>query len=301
MSISVDTNLIYLQSRLNLSAEKMQMYQGKTVTEIIEAEAASGNPLAVELAQEIMTNVSLLIEIFKLTDPENRHMILMNLKESQIKDFLPLLEKEDLCQGLKFFSQEQLLKMLEHIPPEQLMNTVLELFSKEDVIQLLPEKQLDKILTDHTTDKNKVLEHLKSIPPEYLAQILETVTGQPCKSQDSIDLSKQIGQLGPLEYKDALTSLQPAQKQQLTLALCKENPELFQIADAEAYTNIINDQKQKPELVKAMAVIERDEIIKMINELPKELMALVVTQLDPEQFAEQILKKTPEVIAELMA
>ena len=301
MSIAIDTNLIYLQNRLNLSAEKLEMYQGKSVTEIIEAEAASGNTLAVQLAQEIMTNVSLLIEIFKLTDPNNRYMILMNLNEDQIKDFLPLMEEEDLNYGLNFFTQDQLLKMLEHLPAEELVKTVMEMFSQENIIQFLPEKQLDKILTDHTLDKNKVLEHLKSIPPEYLAQILETVTGQASQDKNSVQLTDEISKLNPLEFKDALTSLEPSQKQNLTLALCKENPELFQIVDAHAYTTMIDDNKQKPEIVKAMAVINSDEIIKMIKELPKELMAIVVTQLDPEKFAEQVLKKTPKVIAELMA
>lgn len=301
MSIAIDTNLIYLQNRLNLSAEKMQMYQGKSVTEILEAEAAAGNTLAVELAQEILTNVSLLIEIFQLTDPNNRYMILLNLRENQLPEFLPLMEEKDLLEGLKFFTQDKLLKMLEKIPPEQLVKTVLELFSQEEVMELLPEEQLDKILTDHSVDKNKILEHLKSIPPEYLAQIIETVTGQACENKNSVELSDQIGKLNPLEFKDALTSLQPTQKQQLTLALCKENPELYQLVDPNAYTNMIDAHKQKPELVKAMAVIENEEIIKMIKELPKELLALVITQLDPEEFAEQLIKKTPEVIAELMA
>ena len=117
MSISIDTNLIYLQNRLNLSAEKMRLYQGKTVTEILEAEAAAGNSLAIELAKEIMTNVSLLIEIFQLSNANNRHMILVNLKESEIAEFLPLMEETDLREGLKFFTMDKLLKMLEKIPP----------------------------------------------------------------------------------------------------------------------------------------------------------------------------------------
>ena len=96
MSICIDTNLIYLQNRLKLSADKLKLYQGKTVNEILEAEAAAGNPLAIELAQELMTNVSLLIEIFQLTNADNRHMILVNLRENQIAEFLPLMEETDL-------------------------------------------------------------------------------------------------------------------------------------------------------------------------------------------------------------
>ena len=301
MSIVIDTNLIYLQNRLNLSAEKLELYQGKSISEVLEAEAASGNQLAVELANELLTDVNLLIEIFKLADPNNKFIILMNMNSQQLKEFLPLMEHEDMVQGLMYFTQDKLLKMLEEIPPEQLVNTVLQLFSEEEVIQLMPEEQLDKLLTSHTIDKNKMLEHLKSIPPEYIAQMLESVTGENCENKDIIDMVKQIGELNPLEYKDALTSLQPTQKQQLTLSLTKENPELYQLFDASAYTNIINTHKQKPELVKAMTVIEDEEIIKMLEQLPNDLLSIVITQLDTEVFADTLMKKHPELIADLIA
>lgn len=301
MSIVIDSNLAYLQTRLNLSAEKLELYQGKSVEEVLEAEAAAGNSLAVELANELLTNVNLLMEIFKLADPNNKFVILMNMNAQQLQDFLPLMDDEDLAQGLMYFTQDKLLKMLEEIPPEQLVNTVLELFSEEEVIQLMPEQQLDKLLTNQNLDKNKVLEHLKSIPPEYVAQMLESVTGESCEGKDSIDMSNEVGKLNHLEYKDALTSLQPTQKQQLTLALTKEDPELYQIFDARAYTNMINAHKQKPELVKAMAVIETDEITKMLEELPNDLLSMVITQIDTEVFADQLMKKNPELIAELVA
>ena len=301
MSIAIDTNLVYLQNRLNLSAEKLEMYQGKSIEEVLEAEAASGNQLAIQLAEELMTNVNLLIEIFKLADPNNKFMILMNLSEQELEAFLPLMEKEDLAQGLMYFTQEKLLKMLEEVPPEQLVRTVLEMFSKEEVIELMPEEQLDKLLTSHELDKNKVLEHLKSIPQEYLAQIIESVTGQICEEKNNLDMVKKIGNFNPLEYKEALTSLQPTQKQQLTLALVKENPELLQLFDPRAYTDMINQEKQKPEVVKAMAVLEEEEIIKMLGELPNDLMSIVITQIDTEVFADHLMKKHPELIAELIA
>lgn len=301
MSIVIDTNLIYLQNRLNLSAEKLELYQGKSISEVLEAEAASGNQLAVELANELLTDVNLLIEIFKLADPNNKFIILMNMNSQQLKEFLPLMEHEDMVQGLMYFTQDKLLKMLEEIPPEQLVNTVLQLFSEEEVIQLMPEEQLDKLLTSHTIDKNKMLEHLKSIPQEYIAQILESVTGENCENKDIIDMVKQVGELNPLEYKDALTSLQPTQKQQLTLSLTKENPELYQLFDASAYTDMINTHKQKPELVKAMTVIEDEEIIKMLEQLPNDLLSIVITQLDTEVFADTLMKKHQELIADLIA
>lgn len=301
MSIVIDTNLAYLQNRLNLSAEKLELYQGKTIDEVLEAEASAGNPLAIELANELLTDVNLLIEIFKLADPNNKFVILMNMDEQQLRQFLPLMEHNDLVQGLMYFTQDKLLNMLEEIPPEQLVETVLQLFSQEEVIKLVPEEELDKILTYHDLDKNKVLQHLKSIPPEYIAQMLESVTGEAVEDKSQLDMIKQVGNLNPLEYKDALTSLQPTQKQELTLSLTKENPELYQLIDTRAYTNMIDTHKQKPEIVKAMTVIEDEEIIKMLGQLPHDLMSIVITQLDTEVFADHLMKKNPEIIADLIA
>ena len=301
MSIAIDTNIAYLQSKLNLSAEKLELYQGKSIEEVIEAETAAGNPLAVQLASELLTDVNLLIEIFKLADPNNKFIILMNMDEQQLREFLPLMEHNDLVQGLMYFTQDKLLEMLEEIPPEQLVETVLQLFSQEEVISLVPEEQLDKILTYHDLDKNKVLQHLKSVPPEYIAQMLESVTGEEVENQNQLAMIKQVGNLNPLEYKEALTSLQPTQKQQLTLSLAKENPELYQLIDARAYTNMIDIHKQKPEIVKAMTVIEDEELINMIGQLPNDLMSIVITQLDTEVFADHLMKKNPEIIADIIA
>ena len=302
MSIVIDANLSYLQNRLHLSADKLELYQGKSIEEILEAETAAGNPLAVQLANALLTDVNLLIEIFKLADPNNKFMILMNMDEQQLRQFLPLMEHNYLFQGLMYFTQDKLLKMLEEVPPEQLVETVLQLFSEEEVIRLVPEEELDTILTYHDLDKNKVLQHLKSIPQEYIAQMLESVTGEAVEEEQSqYDMIKQVGNLNPLEYKDALTSLQPTQKQQLTLSLTKENPELYQLIDARAYTNMIDTHKQKPEIVKAMTVIEDEELINMIGQLPNDLMSIVITQLDTEVFADHLMKKNPEIIADIIA
>ena len=69
------------------------------------------------------------------------------MDDKQLEGLLPLMEKNDLVQGLNYFTQDKLLKLLEELPPEQLVKTVLELFSQEEVIQFMPEDQLDKLLT----------------------------------------------------------------------------------------------------------------------------------------------------------
>ncbi len=301
MSLVIDSNIEYIQNALSISPVKFQEeYANMSVEEIIEAEAAQGNQQAIKLAQELTTNVNLVMELFELADPNNKYMILSELTALQLRQFLPQMEEKDLLQGLYFFTDDKLMKMLEEIPPEQLVNTVFEMFSQEEIVQLMPEEQLDKFLTSTDIDKNKILKHMQSIPPEYVAQVLEQITGQAVESMDSIDLSKQFGELNPLEYQDALKAFQPTQKQQLVLSLGKEHNEWFQLFDPHAYTTIINREKQKPEVIKAMSVIEPEHIQKMIEELPNDLLSIVITQIDTEKFAEILMNEFPEVIADII-
>ena len=301
MSLVIDSNLEYLQNILHISRVTFEeKYANMSVEEIIEAEAASGNQQAVELAQELTTNTSLIMELFDLADTNNKYMILRELTAQQLQVFLPEMEESDMLQGLFYFSQDKLMNMLEELPSEQLVNTAFELFSKEEIVQLMPEEQLDKFLTSTDIDKNKILKHMQSIPEEYVAQVLEQITGEAAEGLDSIELSKKIGRLNPLEYQDALMAFQPTQKQQLVLSLGKEHQEWFQLFDAEAYTKIMNREKQQPEVVKAMSVIEPEYIQNMLTELPNDLLSLVITQMDTEQFAEILMDRFPEVIAEII-
>lgn len=298
--IVIDGDYNYLINRLNLTPQKLDEYGNKTVDEILEAEAAAGNQAAIELVNEMYTNVAFLVEIFKLADPQNKYMILSQMSSKQLEEFLPLMETKDLLQGLMYFSQDKLLEMMKDLPPEQLVEAVFQMFFQEEIIQYMPEDQIDKVLTGPELEKNKVLEHLKSIPPEYLTQMIENVTGQPLDEMDNIDMVNKIGDFNPLEYKDALTGMQPVQKQQLMLSLCKEDPKLYQLFAPEEYTNIVNTYKQKPQVVKALEVVEKEEIIKMVQELPNDLLSMVITQIDPDTFGDMLIKKHAELLAHVV-
>lgn len=301
MSLVIDSNLEYLQSVLHISKVTFEeKYANKSIDEIVEAEAAQGNQEAIKLAQQLTTNVNLVMELFDLADTNNKYMILREMSAQQLQVFLPEMEEKDLLQGLFFFTEDKLMKMLEDLPAEQLVKTVFEMFSKEEIVQLLPEEQLDKFLTSTDIDKNKILKHMQSIPEEYVAQVLEQITGEAQEGLDSIDLSKKFGELNPLEFKDAVTAFQPTQKQQLVLSLGKEHEEWFQLFDANAYTKVINREKQQPEVVKAMSVIEPEYIQNMITELPNDLLSIVITQIDTEKFADILMNEFPEIMAEII-
>lgn len=297
----VDTNMEYLQRVLGISAVTFQQeYALSSIDEIIESEAQKGNQKAIELAHELTTNKSLVMELFDLADTNNKLMILKEMGAKELHEFLPEMEEADILQGLFFFTEDSLLRMLEEIPKEELVKVAFELFSKEQIVQFMPEDQLDKFLTSTEIDKNKILKHLQSIPVEYLSQVYEQISGESAENSDTLDLVKKIGQFSPLEYRDSLTSFQPTQKQQLVLSLGKEHNEWFQLFDSRAYTNIMGREKHQPEIVKGMSVVEPEHVEKMIKELPNDLLSIVITQIDTEKFAEILMNEFPEVMARIV-
>lgn len=300
MSITINTDLAYIQSKLNISTSKMETYKNKSIEEIIQTEAADGNQAAIQLAADMFTNVYQLVELFQLADPENKLAIMSEMTGAQLEKLVPMLETNDLVIGLNYFTQDSLLDLVKDIPKEELVKMVFQLFSQQQVIEFMPEEQLDNLLTGTDMNKQMLLNNLERLPEIYLQQIYESVSGKEANG-NAKEMIFQIGQLGDLDYKNAIKNLQPTQKKELTYMLANQETKLFEKFDTDAYTKIINREREKDEMVKGMSVIRPEYLQKMINELPQDLLAVVTTQIDTDKFADALINKFPELLAQIVA
>ncbi|MCM1338689.1 MAG: hypothetical protein NC191_03360 [Muribaculaceae bacterium] len=302
MALSINTDFDYLRSRLRIPDVRMYQYQDEeySIQEILEAEAAAGNQAAVQFAADMFTDVDQLIELFQLADPQNKIIIMKEMNPSQLSKLVVQLDVEDLVEGLQFFSQDSLLDLLKDVPKEELVKTVLDMFSEADIIQFMPENELDKFLTSVDMDKDFVLNKLQSIPETYLQQILESVTGEAAEGT-AFDLVTQIGQLGHSAYKQAITNLEPEQKRQLTLLLTSSDKKLYEQFSTDSYLHIINRERNKNDLVKSMGVIKPEHLQGMVNQLPPELLQVVITQIDTQKFAHSLINQFPELLAQFIS
>jgi hypothetical protein len=64
---------------------------------------------------------------------------------------------------------------------------------------------------------------------------------------------------------------------------------------------MINRERDKDETIKGMRVIKPEYLEKMMKELPQDLLAVVITQIDTEKFADALINKFPELLAQLVA
>lgn len=313
MTITINTDMYLLCSLFNINYKKIvNEYSGMTVEQIMEAEAAQGNTAAANFDREILSNPLKLIELFELNDPGNKFAILNNMNEQDLEDLLPLLDKSDLVMGLNFFTKDKLLDMVEDLPKEQLIKFTFQMFPPELIIQLLPEEQLNKILTSTDLDKNLQLKYLKNMNPEILAQMIEAATGQPVAGADDVGLDgkanlnpeallTQIGNLPDDKFQEAMLSMPQQAKRNFVFKLTNENPKLYLSVDADAYTDIIRNRKEKDDIVKSANVIEPEYLVKMLVELPRDLTAVVLTQIDTKKFADVLLANFKNILSEIIA
>lgn len=343
MSITIAADMHLLCSLFKISPQKIANdYQGMTVDEIMEAEAAQGNIAAAHYDSEILSNPQKLIELFKLEDTGNKYAILHNMSEHDLDNLLPLLKQQDLVQGLNFFTKEKLLTLDEALPKKQLVNLVREMFSQEQIIQYLPTEQLDKMLQSTDMDKDQELKYLQTVKPEILAFMLESATGKPVggaqaemldaqsaqanasqagqagagaqtavaspsvgldgqQNYNKASLLEQISSLPDDKFQEAILSMPKQAKRDFVLKLAKENPKLYLAVDAQAYTTMMRDRKDKGDIVKASTAIDHENLVKMVAKLPKDLISVVLTQIDTNKFADKLQAHFKDILKQIIA
>lgn len=311
INLSIDTNL--LCSMFNVSAKKLATeYVGMSIEEIMKVEAASGNADAAKFDASILNDPVKLIELFELKDPGNKFSILSNMNQNDLDELLPLLQQSDLITGLNYFTKDKLLNMSGDLPKDQLVKMTFEMFSPEQIMQLMPENQLNKALTSTDMDPAFEKKYLTMLKPEIMAQMLEAATGQPAQgSQDvgldgkaNLDGAALLSQLQSLpddKFQEAMINIPPQNKRDFMLKMSKENPKIFEMFDSDAYVKIIGSKKEKQDIIKSTKALDPAQLVKMVGQLPKDLTASVLTQIDTSKFADVLQSKFKEILKQISA
>ena len=302
MSIKIDANLSVLQNKLSISTQRMEMYAEKTVDQIIESEAKAGNSRAVQYARELYGNASQLVKAFSLDNPSNKLAILQEMNEKDIVELLPQIEDQGLMLGLNFFTQDKMLKLLEDAPIEEVVNMTLTVLPLNDVLDMIPSKELDKFVKNKDLDQDLVLDFMDKLAPEVLAQMIESVTGVPLEAEnlDPKELTKMIAGFDKDTYQDSMVAMDSDALRSLIAMMSKKEPEVLQLFDAKNYTKSLATL-QKPDMMKGTIALTPETMVEMLGELPKELMAIVATQVDAKDFAEILVKKHQDILESVIA
>lgn len=311
--ITLDVNLNLLCNMFNISPKKISdEYSNMSIEDIMQAEAAQGNTAAANFDLTILNDPIKLVKFFRLDEVGNKYAILSNMSEGDLEDLLPLLSPEDLAMGLNFFSKDKLLELVATLPKEELLKYTFEMFSPEQVMKLMPEEAMNKVLMSSDIDRGLEIKYLQMLNPAILAKMLELTTGETPQGvgeagldgQRSFDKNALLNQLVSLpddQFKKALVNMPEEAKRAFMFGMAKENPKIYEMFDSKAYADIIGFKKNKGEMIKSAVVIKPEELVKMIAKLPKELMSVVLTQIDPKKFADVLIASFKDILKQITA
>lgn len=300
MPIALNTDQYHLKTQLNLSTSRWQSYSNKSVDEIIEAEAESGNTLAKDYGRKLFGNADELINTFKLTEPSNKYNIINKLSAEQREKVLQMLDAEDMVVGLNFFTQDKLQELLQNVSTAENLNVALEMYTLPQIIKMMPEEELESFFMSDDLRKDVVVAQLRNIEPEMLIQMTEGITGQ---SVNTNDIAKVLGQLTSLpdkQFKETMATLDPEVQQAIISQMAQEDLSVMLNFSSEAYINLIN-QQQKPDMVKSMIALNPESLQIMTRELPEDLFSIVASQIDTKQLAQYLIDKCPQVLEKFVS
>ncbi len=294
--ITLDLDLSYLCANYNIAASSLSLYKNKSITQIMQTEAEKGNQKAAQFMLKVLSEPDELVKLFQLFNPKNRFLILINMNEDDLMKVMEYLQTDEFILGLSILNQKALVDLMMFLKPESLATVVLEKMDCNKFLKEIPEKFLDEFLESDKLDRNLIMKAMEDVDEEQLQKMMENWTGKS-NYEESDSILERLSSLSDDDFMRAVFSFEPKGKQQLISNVIKEKPELFEEFSAEAMVHPFTTMK-KEDILKSLKVLEPEEFLPMMNELPQEVMALVATQINPRIFSQVLIRDFASVITQ---
>jgi len=296
--IQLNVDYTLLNRFFGISPQKIAQYRNKDIDEIMQLEAAQGNKKA-EDYEKILTDPDKLLEIFKLTNIENRFLILQNLSEHDLDNLLPYLKQEQLAVGLNFFTEEKLMEMASELPMEPLIEMIFEKFEMFDILTLMDDESMNQFLMQPDAERKYAQKYFESLDDKSLEMIMVQSFGEEFKDKDRKDYLGHLENLDNTKFNNFLINMERESKINLINGMVGEEPDLlllFEPEDLVAPMNLL----MKQDKVKLMSTLDPEFLIPMIQELPMDLTQIVVTQIDPRDFSEILARDFKDILSSVV-
>lgn len=292
IQLNVDFNL--LSKYFGITTQKIQQYANKDIDEIMELEAAQGNTKARDY-KKILSDPDKLLEIFKLTNVENKLAILQNMSEGDLDDLLPFLEQDAFVQGLYFFSEEKLLAMCQDLPKEELIGIVFEKFDTFDVLSLMQENSMDNFLMEPKAERKYAQHYFETLNQKALEQIMVSKFGEDYRDKSRKEYLQEFENMEDNEFNQFLISMDRNSKINLIGNMVSQEEDLLLLFENEDIAKPM-ELLMKDDKIKLMSNLDPEFLIPMMQELPVDLTQIVLTQIDPAIFAETLARDFQDIL-----
>ena len=292
--IELDVNISYLTRHFNINTERLNQYRGQSVDKIIQEEVKAGNKDALRFAS-VIKDPQELSELLLLSNVDNRYLIIRALNEEDLTKVLEKLNSTQLAWGLNFFNKDMIMKLMNTLPQEQLLAIVFQKFALSNIIELMPEDELNEFLQKPKVDRKAIMECFEQFNKQFLNKIMFEVTGRSFENKKKGEIFNYLNELDDDEFNRFILSMDQFQKQTLTFFLCQNDDKLMLELDQKTISRPML-ALNKEDIIPCFEVLEPEFLIPMIQELPRELMDVVASQVDVADFAELLIKEFPEIL-----
>jgi hypothetical protein len=302
---SVDQYAQSYAEQLNAkSSNKTSDTSSATAAQNTQSTNSTENTTAASLSQAEKTALSdwrELIKMLRLDLPENKFSILKLIPEQELVQMLKFLDKDNLLNGMRLFTKDKVLQFIYNIPKEDLLKMLRQLYvSDEQIIDMLPIKELNHFLSSTKINKADVLKIFSGLSSTELAQIAEAATGVPQGKKSETEFMDMFKKMDVMQLTDGIKGLEQKKMKNMVNELLKLNPDLFmEFSQVSLFNETINFTK--PDLIKSMNVLKDDQLVGFLTELPEVFLALALTQLDTELFAQLLEKNYQELLVQIMS
>ena len=296
--IQLQVDYALLNKFFGIPMNKIPQYANKELEEIMELEAQQGNQKAKDY-QKILADPDKLYEIFKLTNVENKYIILQNMSEDDLDNLLPLLKQEDLVRGLQFFTDEKLVTMCEELPTEALANMILEKFSMTVVLSLMEENSMDKFLNQPDVERKYSMQYFESLHGDDFKKMMAKYLGPEFEEKSQKEGLEYLSNLNDSKYKQFILSFDRNDKINLIDNITSQEEDfvyLFENDDLVAPMKLL----QKEDKIKTMSYLDKEFVLPMIQELPIDLTQIVLTQIDSRELSEVLARDFQDILSSVV-
>lgn len=298
MSISIDLNVSLLASYLGLSSEKVRTYKNKDIKEVLEIEAREGNDRVADFVTNVLGDANELVKLLQLNNTYNRLKIIRNLSSKDLLNLLPNLEKDDMVCSLQYFTKEKLYELIKDLPKAKILAITARAFSLEKYVKMMNDKSLNEFLKSDKIQKGNSMQFVEYLQAPALQRMLEAAKGEPCKIESTSELLKEISGLSERQYKKGLLALDKDEKSDLITDLIKDERDLIFEFSQESLEKPL-ENLDKAELITNMQGLKPDDLVKMLKELPEDILQIVATQVDPKVFADFLKDDFKDILQEI--
>ena len=296
--IQLQVDFTLLNKFFGVPAAKIPQYANKDIEEIMQLEAAQGNTKARDYKQ-ILSDPEKILEIFKLTNIENKFIILQNMSEDDLDELLPYLKQEQLVLGLNFFTEEKLVTMCKELPQEELVIMIFEKFSFFDVANLMDVSAMDKFLQQPTVERKYAQNYFESLSQKELEKLMVGIYGGDFKGKSSKEYTEHLESLNDKDYQRFMLSLEREDKINLMAGIVKQDEKLLLLFEPDDLVRPM-ELLMKEDKVKLMSNLDSEFLIPMIQELPIDLTQIVLTQIDPKDFSEILARDFQDILSSVV-